>query len=205
MKRPTRWLLSTDAFDLAEKNTADTLLKVLALNQIKASEIDLAAGLDPLHLGSLTQWLNVFRTIQGHEIWTEHGEWVQQNQPVFGPGIKERFGMASKITDANKNECIAKREVISEHVLNILSDDGILIIPTTPGPAPLLNTPPETLETWRANLLSLTCIGGLVGLPQVTIPIFLANGLPVGLSLIGPRGSDEELLEASIQIKIMCG
>ena len=31
--------------------------------------------------------------------------------------------------------------------------------------------------------------------PQVSLPVAAVGGCPVGLGLIGPRGSDEELLE----------
>ena len=36
--------------------------------------------------------------MQGAEIWEELGEWVTDNNPQFGPGIKERFQAASKLT-----------------------------------------------------------------------------------------------------------
>ncbi len=31
-------------------------------------------------------------------MWREHGAWVTQHNPTFGPGIKERFAMAKAIT-----------------------------------------------------------------------------------------------------------
>ena len=36
--------------------------------------------------------------MQGAEIWQELGEWITANKPQFGPGTKERFEMASKLT-----------------------------------------------------------------------------------------------------------
>lgn len=36
---------------------------------------------------------------QAREIWLQHGPWITEHRPVFGPGIKERFAMASGITD----------------------------------------------------------------------------------------------------------
>jgi amidase len=35
---------------------------------------------------------------QGWEIWKGLGPWVSQHNPSFGPGIKDRFQMASNIT-----------------------------------------------------------------------------------------------------------
>jgi amidase len=37
-------------------------------------------------------------------------------------------------------------------------------------------------------------------LPQVNIPTGRVNGCPVGLSLIGPRGSDRALLRLAVQL-----
>ena len=36
--------------------------------------------------------------MQAAEIWQELGEWITANKPQFGPGTKERFEMASKLT-----------------------------------------------------------------------------------------------------------
>ncbi len=60
-----------------------------------------------------------------------------------------------------------KRKQISAHLQGLLGKDGVLMLPTAPGPAPILNTPPAELELFRSRLLSLTCIAGLGGLPQV--------------------------------------
>jgi len=44
----------------------------------------------------------------------------------------------------------------------------------------------------------LTCIAGVSGLPQVTIPVGTVAGCPVGLSFIGWPGADEALLELAV-------
>lgn len=48
--------------------------------------------------GPLAGWSDIFRVSQGAEVWEALGEWVRQAQPQFGPGTKERFEMASKLT-----------------------------------------------------------------------------------------------------------
>lgn len=52
-------------------------------------------------------------------------------------------------------------------MLDLLGPDGVLALPSAPGPAIPCATPGSELEDWRARLLSLTCIAGLAGLPQV--------------------------------------
>ena len=56
-------------------------------------------------------------------------------------------------------------------------------------------------QSFRDRTLSLTCIASLARLPQVTLPAEArVNGCPVGLSLIGPRGSDRALLGLAAQL-----
>ncbi len=41
---------------------------------------------------------------QAWEIWKEHGAWITQHKPTFGPGTKERFAMAAGITEEASND-----------------------------------------------------------------------------------------------------
>ena len=50
-----------------------------------------------------------------------------------------------------------------------------------------------TLDPLRARLC-LTSHGGLTGVPQVNLPGAHVDGLPVGLSILGARGSDAALV-----------
>ncbi len=86
------------------------------------------------------------------------------------------------------------------YLIQLLGADGVLALPSAPGPAPPIGLPGPQLDDWRRRVMSLTCIAGLGGLPQVSMPLARVDGLPVGLSLIGPPGSDERLLEAAWRI-----
>ena len=61
----------------------------------------------------------------------------------------------------------ARRKQIAGHMHKLLGTDGVMMLPSAPGPAPKLNTPPAETDQFRTRLLSLTCIAGLAGLPQV--------------------------------------
>lgn len=63
-------------------------------------------------VGTPEEWLNAFRVLQGAEVWGNHGMWVRQEQPSFGPGIRERFDMASKITESDIQKAAALREKV---------------------------------------------------------------------------------------------
>ena len=72
----------------------------------------------------------------------------------------------------------------------VFAEVDVLILPTVPhGPYPLAD--PE-----RANDADLTSFASLAGCPAVSLPMgLLPDGLPSGLQLVGPPGSDLRLLE----------
>jgi amidase len=76
----------------------------------------------------------------------------------------------------------------------LLPAGTILCMPTTPFPAPRKGLPFSTLGPLRARLSCLTSHGGLTGVPQVSVPGATVDGLPVGLSIVGARGSDMSLV-----------
>ncbi|MGH7421858.1 MAG: amidase, partial [Candidatus Rokuibacteriota bacterium] len=50
------------------------------------------------------------------------------------------------------------------------------------------------LEPLRARITCLAAHGGLTGVPQVSLPGAHVDGRPVGLSILGARGSDAALV-----------
>lgn len=72
----------------------------------------------------------------------------------------------------------------------LFSQVDVLVLPTTPqGAFPLDGPAPDSIA-------DLTSFASLAGCPAVSIPMgTLPDGLPIGLQLVGARGSDLRLLE----------
>jgi len=81
-----------------------------------------------------------------------------------------------------------------------------LIGPTTPAVAVAQGPEASSLQTFLLFIRN-TDPGSNAGLPGLTIPAGLGptTGLPVGISLDGPRGSDERLLAIGIAIEHVLG
>ena len=77
--------------------------------------------------------------------------------------------MAATITQQQFEEAAQQRAVARQRLADLLGSDGVLALPTAPGPAPLCNTSGEQLDAFRTSLISLTCISGLSGFPQVCV------------------------------------
>jgi len=193
---PGRLLLAVDAFALA----GDAVTQAL---QSAVDRIGTVLGKpEPVTVSAegLPQWFQVFRLLQGAEIWGQHGAWVTRVKPDLGPGVKERIQWTSTINA--KDVVLAKdqREDVARRMDALLADNAVLVLPTVPGIAPLRNTPPAELDDFRGRAMGLLCIAGLARLPQINLPLGTLDGCPLGLSLIACRGGDEMLLRLAAAI-----
>ncbi|WP_029003433.1 amidase [Azorhizobium doebereinerae] len=193
---PNRLMVADDLFAAAGPAVGaalkDGLSRVMALYAPAASVTVAPGGLGP--------WRNAFRLIQSAEAWAAHGPWVEQVKPAFGPGVRERFAAAARLDPEEVKGALALRADIRARMDDILGDDGLLLLPTGPGIAPLLATPEPELDAFRARALELLCPAGHAGLPQISLPLGTLDGCPVGLSIIAPRGRDEALLDLARKV-----
>ncbi|HKP23211.1 MAG TPA: amidase family protein, partial [Dongiaceae bacterium] len=188
----SRFYIARDAFAIADQPVADAVRNAIAR---AAAALPITAELDlGTELGGLPEWLKRFRRLQPREIWAEHGPWIESRKPKFGPEIAERFALAKAVSATPEGDDRDFRAGVSAHLERVLGLDGVLLIPTAGTIAPRLDMSKEELIQFRDRTLTLTSIAGLGRLPQVQLPVGNVDGAAVGLSLIGPRGSDRSLL-----------
>ena len=108
--------------------------------------------------------------------------------------MSERYHFAVSLTKTDVEEAAVMREQIRRRMDEVFADGGFVCLPTAVCPAPLRGEPTSQKKDIQARLARLTCIAGTTGRPQLSLPLGEVNGLPVGLSLIGDHGSDEELI-----------
>ncbi|MFT4174838.1 MAG: amidase [Rhodocyclaceae bacterium] len=193
-----RLLLPVDAWDLADAAVVDALGPLVA----RLAE-GLQSALVPVRLAgdALPQWREVFRVCQAAEVWQAHGAWVSATEPVFGPGIRERFAAAAAIAPTEVAAARDARSHIATRMNALLADDAVLLLPTSPAAAPARDAGAAQLESFRARALSLLCPAGHAGLPQISVPGAGVEEGPVGLSLVGARGADGALLALARRVE----
>lgn len=89
------------------------------------------------------------------------------------------------------------QRVRDEHrarMASLLAGDAVLAIPTVPFVAPEQGQRRSAMWEKRARIVEFTCIAGLSGVPQVSLPLRLVDGLPVGLSFLAAPGREDLLL-----------
>lgn len=141
------------------------------------------------------QLMRAFRTLQGAQIWAEHGAWINHQKPQFGPGIAQRFDAAARISGADVAQAQAVQDAFYHRLDRILTPGTVLCLPSAPGIAPLLNTPAAEMEAFRSKAMQFLCFAGMAGTPQISIPVAEQDGCPLGLSVMMRRGADRALLD----------
>jgi len=155
--------------------------------------------------GSLDAWREAVRILQAYEIWQVYGGFVESKKPKFGPGVAERMQIASSITKSQADAARDTKAAVRAKLHAIIKPGTVVALPSAPCIAPLITTPAADMESFRIRVMRLTCIAGLGGLPQVSLPAGTVQGCPVGLSFIGWPGGDEALLELAARLSPHCG
>jgi amidase len=135
-----------------------------------------------------------FRHLQGREAWMVDGPLITRYAPPLGPGVAQRFAWAREVTDEQVAAATAFRERFREQLAAQLGSDGVLLLPTMPDVAPLISADEAGLESYRNRAIQMLCIAGLAGFPQLSLPLAMREGAPLGISLLGPPGSDRSLV-----------
>lgn len=193
---PMHLLLAADAFELAFEELRSVLSGALSNITACLGSCEKVSVYD----GESEAWMKCFRTLQGLEIWKTHGDWIRKTNPVLGPDIRARFEWAASLDPAEAPAAEDSRARIIRRTDKLLGKDGVMCLPTSPAVALPINTPGSELESFRIRALTLLCVAGLAGLPQVSLPLAHFEGYPVGLSLVGPRHSDKRLLALASHI-----
>lgn len=188
-QRP-RLILAADAFTMLDVEVRGALAPVVEAIEDAFGEATLveaaAEGFETLY------W--AFRHLQGREAWEVDGAFIERFRPPLGPGVAERFAFARTVTDAQVAEGQGVQGRFRDRLAALLGDDGVLILPTMPDVAPLLTESEESLESYRNRAINLLCLSGLSGFPQVSMPLASRLDAPLGLSILGPAGSDLALV-----------
>ena len=191
-----RLLRPTDVWGLLAAEVAVALAPALARVEAVAGSAQPATAV----LDSFDAMYWSFRHLQGREAWQVDGPFIERFAPPLGPGVAERFAWAKQVTDAQVVGAAHFCDRFRAHMAELIGADGVLVMPTMPDVAPLLAADESELEAYRDAAIRMLCISGLSGFPQLTLPLASRLGAPLGISLLGPAGSDRSLIALAERI-----
>jgi aspartyl-tRNA(Asn)/glutamyl-tRNA(Gln) amidotransferase subunit A len=122
-----------------------------------------------------------------------HRERLKEHPDWFGADVRQRLETGAAFTSseyvlARRTQAEVKRQC--ELLLNVYD---ILILPTTPIPAPVLEG--ENAVERARQLTRFTAPFNLTGLPALTVPCgFTKDGLPIGLQIVSRAWNEAGIL-----------
>jgi amidase len=186
---PKRILLASDALALANDDISVPLLEFAQRLEGAFGEIK-KVNLAHMDLASVR---SNYANNQQRQCWGCHGAWITEHHPTFAAGVKERIENSSKITEEQFAQSEIYRAQLQEHLDNLMSDDSVILLPTTLTLPISVQATDEELDSVRTSLQILG-VASLAGFPQITIPVQTKTHWRIGVSFIGPRNSDEMLM-----------
>jgi amidase len=187
---PTSLVIAVDAFGFADAAVAQALHPMV--NRLAA--VIGHCREDIMAPQGLSVWARAQRTLQPVEAYNTFKAWLDARNPRFAFSVARQLVMSSMIPASEQSWAALMRQEARGRMAHLLPEGTVLCLPTTPFPAPLAGQPLSALDPLRDRITCLCAQGGLAGHPQVNIPGATVDGLPVGLSIIGSRGSDASLV-----------
>jgi amidase len=188
--RPRRLLIAEDAFALSDASVRGALTAPLerVAGLIGASAAHRLLPVDP------EEWLRQQVTLQTREAWDTFSPWFDRRNPRLGFEIAGNFFRNFLVSDDALGTAAACRAAMRKELGALLEDGAVIALPTSPVLAPARGQGRSAMNAHRQRIINFTCIAGMLGAPQITLPLAMTEGVPAGLSLIGAPNADESLL-----------
>ena len=127
--------------------------------------------------------------------------YVRSRGEGFGAEVKRRimtgtYVLSAGYYDAYYLKAQRVRRLIADDFARAFGEVDVLIGPTTPTPAFGLGAKTEDPITMYLNDI-YTIGANLAGLPAISVPCGLVNGLPVGMQVVGAHFAEERILNVA--------
>jgi aspartyl-tRNA(Asn)/glutamyl-tRNA(Gln) amidotransferase subunit A len=132
--------------------------------------------------------------------------YTQTRHDGFGAEVKRRvmlgtYALSSGYYDAYYGRAQRVRTKISEDFRGAFGQVDLVVTPTSPGVAfPLGDKTGDPLSMYLNDYFTVPM--SLAGIPAVSLPCGLSDGLPVGLQLAGPAFSENRILDAAHALEL---
>ena len=120
----------------------------------------------------------------------------------FGDEVKRRimlgtYALSAGYVDAYYNKALKVRRLIREDFDTAFKSVDVIVSPVTPTPAFKLGAlTSDPLAMYLQDIYTLSA--NLAGIPGISLPCGVSkSGLPIGLQLLGPHFSEEQILRAA--------
>jgi Asp-tRNA(Asn)/Glu-tRNA(Gln) amidotransferase A subunit family amidase len=173
--------VKTPAWQFAEDVTKETFTKLAKELGSNCEEVQLPPEFDRV--------VAFHRTIMLAEIALNFGHYYERGKDRLSAPLREAIELGRNISGVDFAEALREREHLYHRLAELLQHYDAIITPPAAGPAPL---GPDT----TGNPVFCT-LWTYFGVPALNLPLLKANGLPLGVQIVGPRFGEERLFKAA--------
>jgi aspartyl-tRNA(Asn)/glutamyl-tRNA(Gln) amidotransferase subunit A len=173
-----------------------------ALDRLSSQGIDLV----PVSVPDGEELLELYRTVQAVEAYSIHHDRLARAPELFDPEVRQRLEAAGTVSAHEYARSLRRLAEVRASATDRFAGLDAMALPTLPIVAPPVGARDTDLGGgWtipRDALLAHNAPFSVLATPAVSLPLPVA-GLPVGLQLIGPPGTDEVLLAMARTVEEM--
>jgi Asp-tRNA(Asn)/Glu-tRNA(Gln) amidotransferase A subunit family amidase len=150
--------------------------------------------------------------LQRAEAYEVHADRMKHAPELFEKEVRKRLDMSAETPGWEYIRARKEQIRLQDALAELFVRYDLLLMPTVPTIAPLIDErmvlvrdhAGEQRVPTRNAVLSLTSPWNLVGLPSISVPAGLSDGMPIGLQIIGAKGSDDQMLDALTATESYC-
>ena len=150
------------------------------------------------YVREITLPVSTDRTLQNAESHAYHAEFVAETPELYQPETLRRIRTGASVSVTDYIHCRRELDESRRTISSVFENVDLFVTPTTPIPPPTiaeLEDNPDVLRPREILMLRNTRPFNVWGLPAISIPCgFTAEGLPIGLQIIGPHWREDWVL-----------
>lgn len=150
---------------------------------------ELGEGIADVEIEGLGDAIDAQRMVQRAENSAYYGPFARRAPELLSQGLLEHLKTGARIPAREYIDAVRLREVVYASFLRAIDGFDALVTPAAPGPAPsgfITTGNPVFNGVWT-----------YLGVPAVTLPLMEADGLPIGVQLVGRRFDEGRLLRTA--------
>jgi amidase len=142
----------------------------------------------------------IFRTLRAKAFLEKHGETVRLHGALVKETVREEVAIGARLSAAEIDAAERARHALRQRIARFMDRFEFVVLPTTqvlpfdvnePFVREIAGTRLESYVDWMKSCYLISTIGQ----PAISVPCALADGLPVGLQIVGRDGDDRGVLQ----------
>jgi amidase len=142
----------------------------------------------------------IFRTLRAKVFLEKHGETVRLHGTRVKETVREEVTIGARLSAAEIDAAEQARHALRQRIAGFMARYEFVVLPTTqvlpfdvkqPFVREIAGSRLESYIDWMKSCYLISTIGH----PAISVPCALADGLPVGLQIVGRDGDDRGVLQ----------